>query len=80
MDLTLLIDNLRTPAILFFVLGAAAAILKSDLTLPQPIPKLLSIYLLMAIGLHGGVELVRSDLDGKVFAVLGAAVLLSAAV
>ncbi|MEM7624038.1 MAG: sodium-dependent bicarbonate transport family permease [Planctomycetota bacterium] len=80
MDVSLLIDNLRTPAILFFVLGAAAALLKSDLTLPQPIPKLLSIYLLMAIGLHGGVELARSDLDAKVFTLLGAAVLLSAAV
>ena len=80
MDVSLLIDNLRTPAILFFVLGAAAAILKSDLTLPQPIPKLLSIYLLMAIGLHGGVELARSDLDAGVFALLAAAIGLSAAV
>ncbi|MEO1236682.1 MAG: sodium-dependent bicarbonate transport family permease, partial [Planctomycetota bacterium] len=53
---------------------------RSDLNLPQPIPKLLSIYLLMAIGLHGGVELARSDLDGTVFAVLGAAVALSALV
>lgn len=80
MDVSLLIDNLRTPAILFFVLGVAAALLKSDLTLPQPIPKLLSIYLLMAIGLHGGVELARSDLDATVFMLLGAAVLLSAVV
>ncbi|MEM8739683.1 MAG: sodium-dependent bicarbonate transport family permease [Planctomycetota bacterium] len=80
MDPSLLLENLRTPAILFFVLGGVAAILRSDLNLPQPIPKLLSIYLLMAIGLHGGVELVRSDLDGRVFAVLGAAVAFSAAV
>lgn len=80
MDVSLLIENLRTPAILFFVLGAAAAVLKSDLTLPQPIPKLLSIYLLMAIGLHGGIELARSDLDGQVFMILAAAVVLSAVV
>lgn len=80
MDLSLLVDNLRTPAILFFVLGVAAALLKSDLNLPQPIPKLLSIYLLMAIGLHGGVELARSELSVQIFALLGAAVVLAAIV
>jgi hypothetical protein len=79
-DLSLLIENLRTPAILFFGLGVLAALLRSDLNLPQPIPKLLSIYLLMAIGLHGGVELARSTLSLQIFMVLGAAVLLSAAV
>lgn len=80
MDLSLLVDNLRTPAILFFGLGVFAAVMKSDLSLPQPIPKLLSIYLLMAIGLHGGVELMRSDLDASVVMVLVAAVVLAAVV
>ncbi|MEM6855598.1 MAG: sodium-dependent bicarbonate transport family permease [Planctomycetota bacterium] len=80
MDLSLLFDNLRTPAILFFGLGVLAAVMKSDLALPQPIPKLLSIYLLMAIGLHGGVELMRSELDASIIMVLVAAVLLAAAV
>ena len=80
LDLGLLLDNLRTPAILFFVLGCLAAVLRSDLTLPQPIPKLLSIYLLMAIGLHGGVELANSDLDAGVISLLVAAVVLAAAV
>ncbi len=80
MDLSLLVDNLRTPAILFFVLGVLAAVFRSDLALPQPIPKLLSIYLLMAIGLHGGVELMHSDLDGKVVGLLVAAVVLAAIV
>ncbi len=80
MDLFLLIDNLRTPAILFFALGVFAAIVRSDLSLPQPIPKFLSIYLLMAIGLHGGVELMRSELNGSVLAVLVAAVVLASVV
>ena len=80
MDLSLLIDNLRTPAILFFALGVFAAVMKSDLTLPQPIPKLLSIYLLMAIGLHGGVELVNSDLGATVILTLVAAVVLAAVI
>ncbi|MEM9882203.1 MAG: sodium-dependent bicarbonate transport family permease [Planctomycetota bacterium] len=80
MDATLLMDNLRTPAILFFGLGVLAAVLKSDLTLPQPIPRLLSIYLLMAIGLHGGVELVRSEPGLRVALILLAAVGLAAAI
>lgn len=77
MDISLLIDNLRTPAILFFGLGVFAALVRSDLTLPQPIPKFLSVYLLMAIGLHGGVELARSEIDGSVLAILAAAVALA---
>ncbi|MEM9420328.1 MAG: sodium-dependent bicarbonate transport family permease [Planctomycetota bacterium] len=78
MDVSLLLDNLRTPAILFFGLGVFAAIVKSDLALPQPIPKFLSVYLLMAIGLHGGVELMNSDIDTSVVLILLAAVVLSA--
>ncbi|BAM03242.1 sodium-dependent bicarbonate transport family permease [Phycisphaera mikurensis] len=80
MDLSLLVDNLRTPAILFFALGVLAAVCRSDLSLPQPIPKLLSIYLLMAIGLHGGVELMHSDLGARVIGLLLAAVVLAAIV
>lgn len=80
MDLGLLLDNLRTPAILFFALGVLAALFRSDLTIPQPIPKLLSIYLLMAIGLHGGVELGRSPLSATVVLVLLTAVLLASVI
>ncbi|MBB6428622.1 sodium-dependent bicarbonate transport family permease [Algisphaera agarilytica] len=79
MDVSLLLDNLRTPAILFFGLGVFAAVVRSDLALPQPIPKFLSVYLLMAIGLHGGVELMRSEIDTSVVLILLAAVGLSAA-
>jgi hypothetical protein len=78
MDLTLLIENLRTPAILFFGLGLLASLLRSELSIPEPIPKLLSIYLLMSIGLHGGVELAQSELDGHILLLLLTAVLLAA--
>jgi hypothetical protein len=78
MDTSLVLDNLLTPPVLFFLLGMAATLLRSDLEIPQPITKALSLYLLFAIGLHGGVELARSGLAGA-GATLGAAVLLSAA-
>ena len=45
--------------ILFFLLGLAARLAGSPLKLPQPLYESLSIYLLLAIGLKGGVELSR---------------------
>lgn len=56
------LSNLLIPAVLFFALGAVARIIKSDLRLPPDLAKVLSIYLLMAIGLHGGYELAKADL------------------
>lgn len=55
--LDLAASNLLSPAILCFVLGAAAVALRSDLRLPEPIVAALSIYLMLAIGMKGGVEL-----------------------
>jgi hypothetical protein len=42
-----------------------AAWLRSDLEIPQPVPKLLSLYLLLAIGFKGGVELNRSGMEAQ---------------
>ena len=75
--LTSLAANLLSAPILFFLLGAVACLAKSDLDIPQPIPKLLSLYLLISIGLKGGVELRSAGLNYEVLAGLGAAVALS---
>jgi uncharacterized protein len=48
---------LLDPVILFFVLGVAARLAKSDLRLPEALYEALSIYLLLAIGLKGGMQL-----------------------
>ena len=45
----------------FFALGAVAALLKSGLRLPAAVFETLSIYLLLAIGLKGGVEIARAE-------------------
>ncbi len=50
------------PVILFFVLGAIAGLLKSDLKVPPAVHEITTIYLLLAIGLKGGVELARHPL------------------
>jgi uncharacterized protein len=56
----LLIANLLSPVILAFVLGIIASLVKSDLRLPEAIYNALTIYLLLAIGLKGGVELSKT--------------------
>jgi uncharacterized protein len=48
------IDALLDPAVLFFVLGLAAGVLRSNLEVPQPVVRLLTLYLLMSVGLKGG--------------------------
>lgn len=48
--------------VLFFMLGVFARLAKSDLRLPDALYEALSIYLLLAIGLKGGVELARQPL------------------
>jgi hypothetical protein len=58
-----LLSNFASPVVLAFALGIAAKLLKSDLEIPKPLYQGLSIYLLLAIGLKGGVELSKTSLD-----------------
>lgn len=63
------------PVVLFFLLGLVARLLRSDLRLPEAMYEGLSIYLLLAIGLKGGVELAKHPLL-PLLPQLGGAVLL----
>ncbi|MEM9850822.1 MAG: sodium-dependent bicarbonate transport family permease [Pseudomonadota bacterium] len=68
--------NLISPIILSFALGLGAALLRSDLSVPEAAAKALSIYLLFAIGFKGGVGVAAHGLDATlVGALLGGAVL-----
>jgi len=58
----LAIENLTSPPVLAFVLGALAVVLRSDLRLPDPIHTWISTYLLLAIGLKGGHSIKESNL------------------
>jgi hypothetical protein len=70
-------SNFLDPAILFFVFGAFAGIVKSNLEIPQPIARFLSLYLLMALGLKGGFALHKSGFTLEIGLVLGLAVFLA---
>ena len=69
------LSNLLIPAVLFFALGCIARLIRSDLKFPPDLAKVLSIYLLMAIGLHGGYELAKADLATAIYSIFWALVL-----
>lgn len=54
--------NLLSPAVLFFCLGIAATLLRSDLKFPDALYLTLTIYLLTAIGFKGGASLAEAGL------------------
>ncbi|AKJ27370.1 sodium-dependent bicarbonate transport family permease [Caldimonas brevitalea] len=65
--------------VFFFLLGVLARVAGSDLRLPEALYETLSIYLLLAIGLKGGIELSKQPL-GALLPQVGAAVALSFAI
>jgi uncharacterized protein len=67
MDMDILIADLTSPTLLFFVLGILAAMLKSDLEIPESSSKFISLYLLFSIGFKGGQELQHSDLTAEIY-------------
>jgi hypothetical protein len=70
MSLSLLIENLTNPALLFFILGLLAVAVKSDLEIPANSSKFISLYLLFAIGFKGGHELTHETFDSQTLATI----------
>ncbi|MGL4398635.1 MAG: sodium-dependent bicarbonate transport family permease [Luteolibacter sp.] len=65
-------SSLLSPMVLAFVLGIFAALVKSDLKFPDELYAALTIYLLFAIGLKGGMKL-----EGVSLAVVGGPLLVA---
>ena len=61
----MIVDTLTSPVILFFVLGIFAAMVRSDLAIPEAFAKAMSIYLMAAIGLKGGIEVAESGFTSE---------------
>ncbi|MBM5821705.1 MAG: sodium-dependent bicarbonate transport family permease [Cyanobacteria bacterium K_Offshore_surface_m2_011] len=77
MQSSLVLQNLLSAPVLFFFLGILGVLVGSDLEIPSPLPKLFSLYLLLAIGFKGGMELAHSGLGPQVLLTIGAAVAMS---
>lgn len=71
------VATLSSPVILFFILGLAAAFARSDLSIPEALAKGLSIYLMIAIGLKGGVEVSKTGFTPDLLVAAAAGVALS---
>jgi uncharacterized protein len=61
-----LLLNILNPPVLFFFGGMIATLVKSDLEIPKPLPKLFSLYLLLAIGFKGGHEVLESGFTPEI--------------
>ena len=71
----LVFDNLVSPITLSFVLGMIACWVRSDLEVPGPLYQGLSIYLLFAIGLKGGVAVSETPIEELIWPAIATAVL-----
>ena len=60
------LQTLTSPVVLFFLLGLLAAFARSDLAIPEALAKGMSIYLMAAIGLKGGVAVAKAGVDGRI--------------
>ena len=69
--LQLALTNLTSPPVLAFALGLLATALRSDLKLPDAVYQALSIYLLLGIGIKGGVALSESSFQQIIGPLLG---------
>jgi hypothetical protein len=65
------LSNATSPPVLAFVLGLIAVAVKSDLRLPEALYQGLSIYLLLGIGIKGGVALSEANLNDVALPILG---------
>lgn len=65
------------PAILFFLLGIFAGLVRSNLEIPPQIARFLALYLLMALGLKGGFALAKTGFTLEVVEGLLAALFLA---
>jgi len=82
-NLAHLMDILTTilnPGVLFFLLGFIAIILNSNLSIPEPVVKFVSLYLMLSIGFKGGISLYHSTLLGDGLIIIGIIIVMSALV
>ncbi len=77
MDISIILKNFLNPPVLFFFLGVAAVLVKSNLEIPEALSKFFSMYLLFAIGFKGGVELVKDGINPEHLLLLSACILMA---
>lgn len=74
------LSTILNPGILFFLLGLFAALVKSNLHIPESVVKFISFYLMLSIGFKGGISLYHSSLFGDGIIIIGIIIVMSALV
>jgi len=74
------LSTILNPGILFFLLGLGAALLKSNLQIPESVIKFISLYLMLSIGFKGGISLHHSSLFGDGLIIIAIIIFMSALV
>ncbi len=74
--LELAVQNLVSPMVLFFALGALAAIVRSDLAIPEQVAKAIALYLMLAIGFKGGAAIAANGFGPQLAMTAGAGIVL----
>lgn len=67
---TIILENLLSPAVLFFALGVFAASMRSPLKLPGAMSQALTMFLLIAIGFKGGNVMAEQGLPSQAWALM----------
>lgn len=71
-SLEIAFSNMLSPAILFFILGVIAVSVKSDLEIPDSIGSAITLYILISIGLKGGVSVSKTGVKEVIVYALAA--------
>ncbi|WZL73695.1 sodium-dependent bicarbonate transport family permease [Clostridiaceae bacterium 35-E11] len=66
------LNNMLSPSVLFFVLGVIAVLVKSDLEIPNSIGKAITLFILISIGLKGGIAVNKTGVAGVIIPALSA--------
>ena len=74
------LTTVLNPGVLFFILGFIAVLLRSNLSIPEPVVKFLGLYLMLAIGFKGGISLHHSSLTGDGLIMVAIILVMSAVV
>jgi len=56
------LSNMLSPSILFFILGVIAVLIKSDLEIPDSIGTAITLFILISIGLKGGIAVNKTGI------------------
>lgn len=65
-------SNMLSPAILFFILGIIAVLIKSDLEIPDSIGTFITLFILVSIGLQGGIGVNKTGIMGVIIPTIAA--------